>query len=100
MVTGVVGGRSIREMREAEILLHRCEGVEQLFLAVEATVRVVAGIGIELDLAGRNLDQPCTQGAGQVTSFLLLGFWVRRLASKRRNRALAQIDASTRQQQR
>ena len=72
MVTRVIRGRPVRKVRQPELLLHWRQRVEELLFAVKAAVRVVAGVGLELDLVGVDLDQACAHRAGEGPRLLLL----------------------------
>src|SRR5207247_9364224 len=72
VVAGVVGGGAVRQVRKTELRAHRLEGVEQLLLAVEAAVRMVARVGLELDLPGGDLDQARAHRARELACGRLL----------------------------
>ena len=72
VVAGVVGGGAVRQVRKTELRAHRLEGVEQLLLAVEAAVRMVARVGLEFDLPGGDLDQARAHRARELACGRLL----------------------------
>ncbi len=78
MIVGIIGRGSVGQVGEPQPLPDRLQGAEELLLAVEATVGEVAPVAFELDLMGLDLNQPCPQGAGQVTRLLQLGLGVGR----------------------
>ena len=58
VIARVFGGRAIREMLQPQIDTDRLERLEQLLLAVEAAVRIVARVSLKLELVRVDLDQP------------------------------------------
>ena len=101
VVARVVGGRAVRDVLQSQLTLDRLQGFEQLLLAVEATIRVIAPVGFELDLAGRDLDQARTQLACQHPSLLLLRLRIGGRARQDRDRAgVTQLVQGELQQQR
>src|SRR6266852_574733 len=58
VIIRVVGGRAVDDVVETEVAAHRLQCLEELLLAVEAAIRVVAPVSVQLDLTGRHLDQP------------------------------------------
>jgi hypothetical protein len=72
VVARVIRGRAVGQVSKTELALQRLEGVEELLFAMEAAVRVVPRVVIELYLAGRHLEQPGTQRSGKSPSLLLL----------------------------
>ncbi len=53
VVVRIVGGGSVCDVVESEVAADRLQGFEELFLAVEAAIRVVALVRLELDRAPR-----------------------------------------------
>src|SRR5262249_61829508 len=72
-----MGGGTVGEVTEPKPLPDRLQSLEQLFFAVEAAVRQVAAVGLELDLVGLDLDKPCAHRARQGARSLLLVVGVR-----------------------
>ena len=73
VVAGVVGVRAIGEVRQPEPGTDGFERPEQLLLAVEAAVRAVAPVGLELHLAGVDLDQVRPELLGEGAGRVLFG---------------------------
>src|SRR5712692_5215855 len=100
VVVRIVGGGSVCDVVESEVAADRLQGFEQLFLAVEAAIRVVALVRLELDLVGGDVDQPRSQVSGQDARLLLLRLGVRGRARQHRDRAVAELVQRQLQQQR
>ncbi len=100
VVAGVIGGRAVREVLQAELPAHRLQGVEELLFAVEAAVGVVARVRVELDLTCRHLDQARVHRTRQGPSFGLLRLRVGRRAGQDRDCALPELVHRKPQQQR
>src|SRR6267378_3944339 len=91
VVVRVVGRGPICEVLQAEVALHRLELVEELLFAVEAAVRVVARVGVELNLVGRKLDQSSAERASEDARLLLLRLGVRGRAGESADGAVAEL---------
>src|ERR1700674_705842 len=100
MIAGVIRGSPIREVVEVQVALYRLERVEKLFLTVEAAIRMVAFVGVELDLVGGDLDQAHSQLTCDRSRLVLLGLGVGWRARERCDRAFAKLVESELQQQR
>ena len=77
VVARVIRGRPVGKVLEPSLALDRLERLEQLLLAVEASIGIVPCVGFELDLARRDLDQAGAQRSRQRTGCLLFRFGVR-----------------------
>jgi len=100
VVVRVVGGRAVGEGRQPEALADRFQGVEELLLAVEAAVGVVADVGLQLDLRGVHLDQLGAQPPGELTRLGLLGLRVGGRRGEHRDDAPEQLLERQLEQQR
>ena len=100
VITRVIRRRSVREMCQAQLLLHRFQRVEQLFFAVKAAVWIVARVCIELDLARVDLDQMRAHRTRERAGFVLLGLGVRRRAGQHSRSSIAQLVHGELQQKR
>src|SRR5712691_10699371 len=100
VVVRVVGGSPVGDEIETEVAAYRLQRFEQLLLAVEAAIRIVARVRLELYLIGGNLDQPRSELPGQDARLLLLRLGIRRRARQNSDGALAELVQRQLQQER
>src|SRR5712692_415790 len=100
VVVRIIGGGPVGDEIETEVAAYRLERFEELLLAVEAAIRMVACVCLHLNLIRVDLDEPRAQLQREDARLLLLRLGVGGRARQHGDGPLAELIERELQQQR